>query len=169
MADNKTYNIQKTDNALSVEAYNRKSKDTERFLAVVDKAKSLATSDLSKLVSEIPNFSEVVKTTFAGVRYTYDETIKRNDEVVKKVSAACEKKMDALDKMLEDDNLTNEEKIVVVQEMSSVIDTLDKLDKRNKHFIEESKVNSNGIIMGTLGVTATVVLAAIGILSGRKK
>ena len=159
-------------NQISVEVYNKnnqKKMEPKQFLSMVEKAGSLTGEELSKMVSDIPNFTEVVKTTYAGVKYTFDEAIRHNDKVVNRVVDACHKKMDALDKIVDREDLTAEEKLQVVNEMSDVIKTLEKVDQKNKKFIEDTKIESNSIIVGTLGITATVVLTVIAMLGGRKK
>lgn len=160
------------ENQISVEVYSKKDRgkvEPKHFLSLVEKAGSLTGEELSRMVEEIPNFTEVVKTTYAGVRYTFDEAIKNNNKVVNRVVEACHKKMDALDKMLEKDDLTAQEKLQIVNEMSDVINTLEKVDQKNKKFITDSKIDSNNVIVGTLGITATVVLTVIAVLSGRKR
>ena len=73
------------------------------------------------------------------------------------MSRCCKKYIKILDKILDDDNLTHEEKMQIIEKMQEVQKMLNDKDSENKKLIRDIVSIAGVVVISVVGVTATMI------------
>ena len=107
-----------------------------------------------KALEQFPNFSNESKEIIAAYKETLDNALNDNAESVKDYYAVCNSIISSLQKELDKDELSFDEKQIIIGEMLEVHDRIGSKDSENKKFLAT---------MATIGAAAAVTV--IGILA----
>lgn len=105
-----------------------------------------------KAIEQFPNFSETMKEILHEYKESLDKALETNAESVKSFYDSCDTILCSLQKELEKDGLTFEEKKYIIDKMMEVNRMKGEKDSENKKFIAT---------MGLLGTTAAIIGAVI--------
>ena len=110
-------------------------------------------------LEQFPNFASTLKEMLVDYKNTLDLGLKENTESVKMYYDSCNQTIAALQKMLENDNLSFEEKKYAIDKMIEINKMIGDKDSENKKFIAALAVLGTAVLLvgtqvlaGTLGV-----------------
>lgn len=112
---------------------------------------------MDEIIEAIPEFANVAKDSLDSIRSSYESSLKSNDKSTKKIHKMCEIKMNALEKMLNEENLTFEQKKHVMDEMSDIINKMANADKENKKFMLDLFAGTSTALVAVVAILVSVV------------
>lgn len=112
---------------------------------------------MEEIIEAIPEFANVAKDSLDSIRSSYESSLKSNDKSTKKIHKMCEIKMNALEKMLNEENLTFEQKKHVMDEMSDIINKMANADKENKKFMLDLFAGTSTALVAVVAILVSVV------------
>lgn len=147
---------QKALRKLGIENFRQLTKDKVIFMAsMLDK---MDPEVAKKALEQFPEFSNTVKEILTGYKDTLDKNLELNGESVKSFYDSCTSTIEALQKQLDSDNLSFEERKYIIEEMLVVSKMMGEKDSENKKFIVTMAV----IGLTAVGITATVLASTLG-------
>lgn len=145
--------------ALKIDSFRNLSKDKimqfASMIPYVDKDVAVA------IINQLPTFADFVKTAVSKYSQLCDKILECNKESQNAAVTGYRTVLDALAKKIEGDDVTEEQRKAITEDMLQVADRIAELDFQNKKFLEKM---GNKILFG-LFVVVAVVGAAIGINS----
>lgn len=118
-----------------------------------------------KALEQFPDFARSCTDALGEYKGVIEEAFKQSKEGAERVFAMCDAIMAALGKMLEEDDLTFEQRMAVVKEMKEVADIVALQEREHRHFVMAgAKYFAGGVI--TLAGVAAVVLGGKVDVSG---
>ena len=103
-----------------------------------------------KALEQFPNFSATMKEVIAEYKGTLDNLLKENGESVKSFYDTCDAILSALQKELDREELSFEERKYIISKMTDVAQMKGMKDSENKKFLKA---------MATFGLAAVTVVA----------
>ena len=153
---NKTLTEQKVLKKLGIEDFRHLTKDKVIIMAsMLDK---MEPEVAKKAIEQFPNFSNTMKEILHEYKESLDKAQEANAESVKSFYDSCDMIINSLQKELEKDNQTFEERKYIIDRMMEVAKMKGDKDSENKKFILTMVVT--GVV--ALGTAATVLLSALG-------
>lgn len=115
-----------------------------------------------KAIEQFPEFSSMMRQVFSDFKQTIDEGMKHNAESVQSYYETCDVIISACQKELDRENLTFEERCVILDKMRMVAEMKGDKNSEDKRFI---------VVMCTLAGAALTIAAgaAITVLGGECK
>ena len=107
-----------------------------------------------ELMDNLPDFSANAKEALQSVQNTVDTAIKENSTSNKQVLDMYNQTIDNLNEQLKRDDLTAEEKEVILNKLSKLLQAADRKDSENKEFLK---------IMTSVLATTTIAVFSIGL------
>ena len=152
----KTWSEEKLLKKLGIDGFGEMTEDmVPSLISMSDKINS---ETFRSIMEQCPDFANFSKEMAAEYKDTLDKALTQNDESMKNYYAAGTKIIDSLQKMLEDDNLTFEEKQIIIDKMTVLHNNMFLKDSENKRFLYSvAAVASVGLI-----AVATVAAAIFG-------
>jgi len=111
-----------------------------------------------KALEQFPEFSATTKEIMKEFKDTIDKGLEANRESVQTFYTSCASIIEALQKQLENENLSFEERKYVIEKMVEVSNTIGEKDSENKKFI----LVMTSFAAIALGVVVSVLATAIG-------
>lgn len=108
-----------------------------------------------KALEQFPDFAKTILDTMKEYKGSIDKAMEKGSESVKQSYAAYKAVMDALEKSLEDGELSFDERMEILKRMDAVADKVSLKDKEHKKFIVQ-----NLAMLGTFALVGVGVLAA---------
>lgn len=141
--------------ALKIKSFRNLSKDkVMEFVSLIpDMDKDVAIS----IINQFPNFADFGINTVAQLKITCDNVLKSNDDSRKDAVKAYQTILDGLNLKLQKDDLTNNERKSITQDMIEVADKIAELDEKNKKFLKKIFTTTASIIGGALIVGAAIL------------
>lgn len=112
---------------------------------------------MAEIIEAIPEFANVAKESLDSIRSSYESSLKSNDKSTKKIYKMCEIKMNTLEKMLDEENLTFEQKKHVMDEMSEIINKMANADKENKKFMLDLFAGTSTALVAVVAILVSVI------------
>lgn len=145
---------------LNIEDFRHLTKDKVITMAsMIDK---MNPDVAKKALEQFPEFSNVVKELLAGYKDTLDKGLESNRESVQSYYDSCNSIIKALQKQLENENLSFEEKKYIIDKMCEISKMMGEKDSESKTFITTMAV------IGAL-VVCSVTFALASALGGNAK
>lgn len=115
-----------------------------------------------KVIEQFPNFASTIKEMLDGYKDTLAKCLESNNESIKPFYDSCNLRIEFLQKELEKENLSFEEKMIIIDKMREVSKDIGEKDSENKKFIAT---------IATIGATAIVVAGTVlaSVLGGDTK
>jgi hypothetical protein len=131
----------------------------EKFLEMASMLDKMDPEVAKKALDQFPEFSTVAKEVLAKQKATLEKGLEENSKSVKKYYDSCNTIIKSLQKQLENENLSFEEKKYFIDRMMEIEKRMGEKDKENKGFL---------FAMGSLGAAAVVLVvktaaAALGV------
>lgn len=130
----------------------------DKFLQFASSLNDLPPNVVKKAIEQIPEFSITMLSMANGFREMLFNLTKQNADGSKKVYDECSKTLDALQKMLSNDNLKFEEKKWVIEKNAEILHVMKDIDSANKAFW-----------LKVASFVGTVFLSVVGIVAREKK
>lgn len=111
-----------------------------------------------KALEQFPEFATTTKEMLREYKDTLDKGLELNSESVKAYYNSCNSIIETLQKQLEDNSLSFEDKKYIIEKMCEISDRIGEKDSENKKFI---------VTMAMLGTVAVgVVVSAVATILG---
>ena len=142
-------------NALKIKSFRNLSKDkVMEFISLIPNMdKDVAIS----IINQFPNFADFGISAIAQMNLTCDKILKSNDESRKDVVKAYQTILDGLSKKLQKDDLSENDRKAITQDMIAVADKVAELDEKNKKFLKKIFATTASIVGGALIVGAAIL------------
>lgn len=111
-----------------------------------------------KALEQFPEFVNIAKEMVAGYKETLDKGLESNEKSVQEYYGTCKSIIDSLQKQLEVETLSFEEKKYIMDRMLEVSRMMSEKDSENKRFI--AKIAVVGAM--AIGVVASTLISALG-------
>lgn len=145
--------------ALKIDTFRNLSKDKimqfASMIPYMDKEVAIA------IINQFPKYAEFGKAAMSCYMQICDSILEKNNKSQEAVIKGYQTILDTLSKRLEKENISEEERKSITEDMISVADKIAEADLQNKRFLEKMGTK---VLWGVLGVVA-LVGAAIGINS----
>lgn len=110
-----------------------------------------------KALEQFPEFANTTKEMLTEYKESLDKGLESNNESVKAVYDTYNAVITSLQKELENENLTFEQKKYIIEQMKDVAEKVDKKDTENKRFIAYMATLATIVVGGTVAVLASVL------------
>jgi hypothetical protein len=110
-----------------------------------------------KALEQFPEFANTTKEMLKDYKESLDKGLELNNESVAKVYDSYNAIITALQKELENENLSFEQKKYIIEQMKEVAEKVDKKDTENKRFIAGMATLATIVVGGTVAVLASVL------------
>lgn len=110
-----------------------------------------------KALEQFPEFASTTKEMLQDYKEYLDKGLESNNDSVSKVYDTYNAIIVALQKELEKEDLTFEQKKDIIEQMKEVADKVDKKDSENKRFIAGMATLATIVLGGTVAVLASVL------------
>lgn len=110
-----------------------------------------------KALEQFPEFANTTKEMLTEYKVSLDKGLESNNESVKAVYDTYNAIITSLQKELENENLTFEQKKYIIEQMKDVAEKVDKKDTENKRFIAGMATLATIVVGGTVAVLASVL------------
>ncbi len=135
-------------------------KNVIHFASMLDKMDS---EIAKKAIEQFPEFSKTLKEVLSDYKETINKGIESNNESMRFVHEAYSAVIASLQKELDKDNLSFDEKKYLLEKMEEIADKVNEADKNNKKFIAVLSTVAGGValvlgalLLGGLGGRATI-------------
>lgn len=154
---NRTPAEQKVLKKLGIPSFRYLSKDNVMSLA--SELPHMDPEVAKKALEQFPNFSATVSSVVKDYKGTIDNILLNNSKSLDAYYEAQNRRLDILEKKLQQDDLPFEDQKYILAEMKDVADSLDKKDSENKHFL----MNMGKLALAMAGSAILTLGAALGI------
>lgn len=110
-----------------------------------------------KVLEQFPKFSNTIKEMLTEYKEVLDKGLGFNNESVKAVYDKYNAVIASLQKELENEHLTFEQKKYILEQMRDIAEKVDKKDTENKRFIVGMATLSTLVVGGTVAVLDSVL------------
>lgn len=110
-----------------------------------------------KALEQFPEFANTTKEMLKDYKESLDKGLESNNESVAKVYESYNAIIAALQKELENEELTFDQKKYIIEQMKDVAEKVDKKDTENKKFIAGMATLATIVVGGTVAVLASVL------------
>lgn len=147
---------QKVLRKLNIEDFRHLTKD--KVITMASMLDKMDPEVAKKALEQFPEFSNTAKEMLAGYKDTLDKGLESNKESVQLYYDACKSIIESLQKQLDDQNLSFEERKYIIDNMVEVSKMIGEKDSENKKFIVTMTV------IGTmaLGIVTVALTSALG-------
>lgn len=111
-----------------------------------------------KALEQFPEFASTAKEMLIGYKETLDKGLEANKESVQTYYASCNSIIEALQKLLENENMSCEERKYIIDKMLEVSKLMGEKDSENKRFVATLSV----IGATAVGVISFALATALG-------
>lgn len=140
---------------LGIEDFRHLSKDS--VMAFASMLPEIDPEVAMKALEQFPDFANTVLGTMKEYKSSIDKAMDEGGKSVKEVYDAYKAVMDALEKFLEDDHLTFEERMQVLTLMGDVADKVSLKDEKHKKFIMQNLMALAGFSIVGIAALAAVL------------
>lgn len=110
-----------------------------------------------KALEQFPDFAKTSLEVMKEYKGFFETALEKESEEMKSVNAMYNRVMDALEKMLDKENLSFEEQKFILQQMKDVADKVDKKDTEHKNFLLKGLAISGAIAAGIVVSLASTI------------
>lgn len=142
---------QKVLRKLNIEDFRQLTKD--KVITMASMLDKMDPEVAKKALEQFPEFSNTAKEMLSGYKDTLEKGLESNQESVLSYYDSCKSIIEVLQKQLEVENLSFEERKYIIDKMLEVSKMMGEKDSENKKFIA---------IMGSLGLAAVGLSSVIG-------
>lgn len=143
--------------SLDISDFRHPTKDT--MIKMVSMLDQMDPEVAEKILEQFPEFASTAKGILTEYKELLDEGLKSNNESIKEVYDTYNTIINSLQKELENEDLTFEQRKYILEKMSDIAERVDKKDTENKKFIIK-------LVKIAAAVVASAVFAVASPLGG---
>ena len=147
---------QKVLRKLDIEDFRHLTKD--KVITMASMLDKMDPEVAKKALEQFPEFSNTVKEMLHGYKDTLDKGLESNRESVQSYYDSCKSIIEVLQKQLDDENLSFEERKYSIDKMLEISKMMDEKDSENKKFITTMAV----VGAAAVGIVTAVLASALG-------
>lgn len=147
---------QKVLRKLGIEDFRHLTKD--KVITMASMLDKMGPEVAKKALEQFPEFSNTAKEMLIEYKDTLDKGLESNRESVQSYYDSCKSIIEVLQKQLDDDNLSFEEKKYIIDKMLEISKMIGEKDSENKKFIATMAVVSTVAV----GIVTAVLASALG-------
>lgn len=147
---------QKVLKKLNIDDFRHLTKD--KVITMVSMLDKMDPEVAKKALEQFPQFSNVAKEMLVEYKCTLDKSLESNSESVQAYYDSCQSIIKALEKQLDKDNLSFEERKYIIEKMVEISDRIGEKDSQNKKFTAAM----SGVCMVAVGVVTAVLASVLG-------
>lgn len=110
-----------------------------------------------KALEQFPEFARTMKEMLSDYRKTLDGILQQNGESNKAYYESCQAVIASLQRQLEDENLSFEDRKYVIEKMMEISSSMEKKNSEDKAFLRSLALIAGGIVLGLAGIAASVL------------
>lgn len=110
-----------------------------------------------KALEQFPDFSNTAKDMLNGYKDTLDKGLEANRESVQSYYDSCNSIIEGLQKLLDDENLSFEERKYIIDKMLEISKMMGEKDSENKKFITTIAVVGGLAVVGAIAALASSI------------
>lgn len=148
-------NEQKVLNKLGIEDFRHLSKD--KVVEFISMIPDMDPEVAKAAINQFPEFANTMKSIMVDYKSEIEKALKSNDDSLKACYNASESILKSLDKMLENDDLTYEEKMKIIEKMQEIQKMINDKDTENKKFIRDIVSVAGLVVVAIVGASATLL------------
>ncbi len=148
-------NEQKVLNKLGIEDFRHLSK--EKVVEFISMIPDMEPEVAKAAIAQFPEFTSTIKSIMVDYKQAIEIALKNNDDSMKACQDAAKSILKSLDKILDNDNLTHEEKMEIIEKMQEIQKMLNDKDSENKKFIRDIISVAGLVVISVVGVAATII------------
>ena len=149
MTDNKVLKI------LGINDFRHLTKDKVIIMAsILDK---MEPEIAKKALEQFPEFTKTMKDMLSEYRNELENGLQSNNESVQRVYDECALITSSLQKLLENENLSFEEKKTVIEKMTEIARMVSQKDTENKQFVIRMTTIVSAVVVITITVAASII------------
>ena len=152
---NKSLTEQKVLKKLNIVDFRHLTKD--KVVAMASMLDKMDPEVAKKALEQFPEFSKTAKEILAEYKDTLDKGLALNNDSVQAYYDTCNKIIATLQKQLEDNNLSFEEKKYIIDKMLELSKMMSEKDSENKTFIASLAVIGAIVVGGVTAVLASIL------------
>lgn len=157
---NRPLTEQKVLRKLNIEDFRHLTKD--KVITMASMLDKMDPEVAKKALEQFPEFSNTAKEMLIGYKDTLDKGLESNRESVQSYYDSCKSIIEVLQKQLDDENLSFEEKKYIFDKMLEISEMMGEKDSENKKFI------ATMALVGTVAVGIVIAVLA-SVLGGNTK
>lgn len=139
---------QKVLKKLNIEDFRHLTKD--KVITMASMLDKMDPEVAKKALEQFPQFSNVAKEMLLGYKDTLDKGLESNSESVQAYYDSCKTTIKALEKELDRENISFEERKYIIEEMVKISDKMGEKDSQNKKFIATLSVVGVSVVTAVL-------------------
>lgn len=146
---------QKVLDKLQIEDFRHLSKD--KVIEFVSMVPDMDPEVAKAAISQFPEFSITVKSIMVDYKEELETALKNNDDSVKAYYDVCKSILNSLDRMLDNDELSYEEKMQIIDKMQEVQKMMSNKDTENKKFLRDMATIAGLVVVTVAGTMAALL------------
>lgn len=148
-------NEQKVLDKLGIEDFRHLTKDkVVEFISLIPE---MDPEVAKAAIVQFPEFAGTMKSIMIDYKQEIETAIKSNDNSMKACQDAAKSLMASLDRMLQENELSYEEKIQIIDKMTEIQKMLFGKDTENKKFIRDIVAVAGFVVVAVAGVTSSLL------------
>lgn len=159
-------NEQKVLDKLGIEDFRHLSKD--KVVEFVSLIPEMDPEVAKAAINQFPEFAKTMKSIMIDYKEEIESALKSNDDSTKACQDAATNILKSLDKMLEKD-LTQEEKMQIIDKMIEIQKMLNDKDSENKKFIRDIVTIASVVVVAITGIASALLGGESNLKSPTKK
>lgn len=148
-------NEQKVLDKLGIEDFRHLSK--EKVIDFVSMIPNMDPEVAKAAIEQFPEFASTMRSIMIDYKQEIEMALKQNDDSVKAYYDACNKILDSLDKLLNDPELSTDEKMQIVEKMQEIQRMMGEKDTENKKYLRDMMAIASVVVVTIAGVTMTLL------------
>ncbi len=129
----------------------------DKVIKMVSMLDKMGPEVAKKALEQFPEFANTTKQMLSEYKESLDKGLESNNESVKAVYNTYNAIIVSLQKELENENLTFEQKKYIIEQMKDVAEKVDKKDTENKRFIAGMATLATIVVGSTVAIMTSVL------------
>lgn len=146
---------QKVLEKLEIEDFRHLSKD--KVIEFVSMIPTMDSEVAKSAIEQFPEFASMMKSIMIDYKQEIEIALKQNDDSVKAYYEACNRILDSLDKLIDNPELSLNEKMLIVEKMQEVQKMMDEKDSENKKHIRDILAIASTVVVAIAGMAITML------------
>lgn len=147
-------NEQKVLNKLGIKDFRHLSKD--KVVEFISMIPDMDPEVAKAAINQFPEFANTMQSIMVDYKQEIELALKNNEDSMKACYDASKSILKSLDRMLEGDDLTHEEKMQIIEKMQEIQKMMNDKDSENKRFVRD--ITSIAALVAVVVVEATTTL-----------
>lgn len=148
-------NEQKVLDKLGIDDFRHLSKD--KVVEFISMIPDMDPEVAKAAIEQFPEFASTIKSIMLDYKHEIELALQSNDDSMKACQEAATSILKSLDRMLDDEDLTHEEKMKIIDKMMEIQQMLSNKDSENKKFIRDIIAVAGVVVVAVAGVASALL------------